>query len=94
MEKKESVGLVPETVEDVEIVKTRAQGDLVDSEVAKYASDAPVDIDELTNKRLKRLIDMRVLSVMVVTYLIQALDKGTMSVSRSLVTDEALPQGS
>ncbi|KAL8404736.1 hypothetical protein RB594_009560 [Gaeumannomyces avenae] len=79
MEKKEMVEAVPETLEDVETSKPRAQGDLVDSEVAKYASDAPIDIDESTNKRLKRMIDMRVLSVMVVTYLIQSLDKGTMS---------------
>ncbi|KAH8898130.1 major facilitator superfamily transporter [Thozetella sp. PMI_491] len=52
---------------------------LVDKEVAAYASETVVEIDEATNKRLKRMIDKRILLVMVVTYFVQALDKGTMS---------------
>ncbi|KAI5781287.1 allantoate permease [Geopyxis carbonaria] len=51
----------------------------VDAEVAKYASEGLIEIDEATNKRLKRLIDKRVLSIMIFTYFLQALDKGTMS---------------
>ncbi|KAF8534644.1 major facilitator superfamily domain-containing protein [Trichophaea hybrida] len=51
----------------------------IDSEVAKYASDARIDISPEDNKRLKRLIDKRVLSIMIFTYFLQALDKGTMS---------------
>jgi hypothetical protein len=52
---------------------------LVDPEVAKYASQRAVEIDEATNKRLKRMIDKRILAVMVGTYFLQALDKGTIS---------------
>lgn len=51
----------------------------VDDEVAKYASDKAIHIDEKTEKRLKRLIDRRVLTIMIFTYFLQALDKGTMS---------------
>lgn len=53
--------------------------DRVDGELAAYASDAVVEISEEESKRLKRMIDKRILLVMVVTYFIQALDKGTMS---------------
>jgi septin family protein len=54
--------------------------DRIDAEVAKYA-DATVEvhISEEENKRLKRMIDRRVLPVMVITYFLQSLDKGTMS---------------
>lgn len=51
----------------------------VDPELAKYAAEKAVVIDEATDKRLKKLIDKRVLSIMIVTYFLQALDKGTMS---------------
>jgi hypothetical protein len=51
----------------------------VDGEVAKYTSEARVVIDEATNKRLRKLIDRRVLAVMIFTYFLQALDKGTLS---------------
>lgn len=52
---------------------------LVDREVAKYATDTAIQIDEATNKRLRRMIDKRILVVMMFTYLIQTLDKGAMS---------------
>ncbi|THV08714.1 MFS general substrate transporter [Dendrothele bispora CBS 962.96] len=57
----------------------------IDTEVAEFfaqnGADAskPVVIDEATNKRLRRLIDKRVLTVMVVTYFAQTLDKGTIN---------------
>ncbi|KAI5294223.1 hypothetical protein KEM52_004442 [Ascosphaera acerosa] len=51
----------------------------VDKEVAKYLGDAPVEIDEETNVRLRHMIHKRVLLIMILTYLLQALDKGTMS---------------
>ncbi|KAH8682738.1 major facilitator superfamily transporter [Xylariales sp. PMI_506] len=53
--------------------------ELVDKELAQYAGEERVEIDDATNKRLKRLIDKRILLVMILTYLTQALDKGTMS---------------
>jgi len=57
--------------------------DRIDAEVAKYADATAerVHISEEENKRLKRLIDRRVLPIMIVTYFLQALDKGTMSFS-------------
>jgi hypothetical protein len=51
----------------------------MDAEVAKYATGEQIDISEADNKRLKKLIDKRVLTIMVFTYFLQALDKGTMS---------------
>ena len=70
---------VPEIVEEEDLKKGHVNYELVDKEVAKYASETIVEIDEETNKRLKRLIDKRILAVMIFTYFIQTLDKGTMS---------------
>ncbi|KAL4765324.1 putative 2-ketogluconate transporter [Aspergillus foveolatus] len=53
----------------------------VDKEIAAYAGEEVVEIDEETNKRLRRMIDKRVLVVMICTYFLQALDKGTLSFS-------------
>jgi hypothetical protein len=53
--------------------------DRVDQELAKYANAVAIEISPEENARLKRLIDRRVLPVMVFTYFLQALDKGTMS---------------
>ncbi|KAJ5933556.1 hypothetical protein N7454_005885 [Penicillium verhagenii] len=66
-------------ISDVEDLKAAQVGDRVDDEVQKYAAMGRVEIDEPTNRRLRRLIDRRVLSIMVFTYLVQALDKGTLS---------------
>ena len=70
---------VPEAVEDEGFKKGHMNYELVDKEVAQYASETIIEIDEETNKRLKRLIDKRILAVMIFTYFIQTLDKGTMS---------------
>jgi hypothetical protein len=53
----------------------------VDKEIQAYAAHGQVEINEETNKRLKKLIDRRVLVIMIITYFLQALDKGTMSFS-------------
>ena len=76
-------------MEAVHIEKTISAGDMmgkdhtdfdrVDQEVAKYASEVKVVIDAATNSRLKKLIDRRVLVIMILTYFLQALDKGTLS---------------
>lgn len=66
-------------LEDATDIKHAADNNRVDPEVAKYASAAAIEIDNETNKRLKRMIDKRVLLVMMVTYFLQALDKGTIS---------------
>jgi len=53
----------------------------VDQELAKYATAAGVEIAPAENSRLKKMIDRRVLVIMVITYFLQALDKGTLSFS-------------
>ncbi|KAK6424452.1 hypothetical protein LTR81_003130 [Elasticomyces elasticus] len=53
--------------------------DRLDSELAKYANAQGIEISEAENKRLRGLINKRVLVIMVFTYFLQALDKGTMS---------------
>jgi hypothetical protein len=50
----------------------------LDPEVARYVDSEEV-ISEDEDKRLRRLIDKRMLLVMVVTYFLQTLDKGTLS---------------
>lgn len=66
-------------VAQLELVKEHMNYELVDKEVAQYANEVIIEIDDETNKRLKKMIDKRILTVMIVTYLIQALDKGTLS---------------
>ncbi|KAM5350747.1 hypothetical protein ACJ41O_007252 [Fusarium nematophilum] len=61
--------------------KNQANFDLIDNEVAQYVAETRVEIDEATNKRLKKMIDKRILVVMVVTYFTQSLDRGTMSMA-------------
>lgn len=51
----------------------------VDREIAEYTARGEVEIDDATSRRLRRMIDSRVLVIMICTYFLQALDKGTMS---------------
>lgn len=53
----------------------------IDREVQEYALRGQTEVDEATSRRLRRMIDRRVLVIMVLTYFLQALDKGTMSFS-------------
>lgn len=50
----------------------------LDKEVQEYSQTA-IEVDEPTSRRLRTLIDRRVLVIMIITYFLQALDKGTMS---------------
>jgi hypothetical protein len=63
----------------------------IDQEVAQYASETEIYISEEENKRLKRLIDRRVLPIMVFTYFLQALDKGTMSMTSIMGIRDDIP---
>lgn len=63
----------------------------IDDELAKYANAVAIDISFEENKRLKRMIDKRVLPVMVFTYFLQALDKGTMSFASIMDLREDIP---
>ncbi|KAM5344249.1 hypothetical protein ACJ41O_012786 [Fusarium nematophilum] len=51
----------------------------IDSEVAKYAGGEAIHISPEENIRLRKMIDKRVLLVMITTYFLQAIDKGTLS---------------
>ncbi|OJJ33604.1 hypothetical protein ASPWEDRAFT_87366, partial [Aspergillus wentii DTO 134E9] len=53
----------------------------VDQEVQEYATRGRVEVDDATSRRLRRMIDRRVLVIMIFTYFLQALDKGTLSFS-------------
>jgi hypothetical protein len=55
--------------------------DRVDKEVAAYSNDVAVYISEEENIRLRKLVDRKVLVIMIVTYFLQAIDKGTLSFS-------------
>ncbi|KAG2174789.1 hypothetical protein INT43_005851 [Umbelopsis isabellina] len=71
-------------LEEVFSIDTKRSGmnyDRVDPEIAKYASEKIVAVDKETNRRLKRLIDRRILVIIVFTYFLQALDKGTLAFS-------------
>jgi len=63
----------------------------IDKEVAKYAGSQEVHISEEENKRLKRMIDRRVLPIMVITYFLQSLDKGTMSATSIMGIRDDIP---
>lgn len=66
-----------EDVDDDEKVQTRV--DLVDKDIQKYMASEAIYIDDETSKSLRRKIDKRVLPIMIITYFLQALDKGTIS---------------
>ncbi|UNI16975.1 hypothetical protein JDV02_003357 [Purpureocillium takamizusanense] len=51
----------------------------VDKELAKYVASSRIEISPEKNDELRRKIDKRVLAVMIATYFLQAIDKGTMS---------------
>ncbi|KAM0544704.1 hypothetical protein ACHAPJ_011691 [Fusarium lateritium] len=57
----------------------QARYDKIDKEVAKYAGSEAVFISPEESTRLRRMIDKRVLVVMITTYFLQAIDKGTLS---------------
>ncbi|KAI5456458.1 major facilitator superfamily domain-containing protein [Mariannaea sp. PMI_226] len=62
-----------------ELSKPAHHSERVDKELAAYASDVRIEISEERNNELRRKIDRRVLVVMILTYFLQAIDKGTLS---------------
>lgn len=53
--------------------------DRVDKELAQYINNEAMEVSDAENSRLRRMIDKRVLVIMITTYFIQAIDKGTLS---------------
>ncbi|CAK7246340.1 MAG: hypothetical protein STHCBS139747_007967 [Sporothrix thermara] len=51
----------------------------IDKELVQYVSDVRVHITPEKNRQLRRMIDKRVLVIMIATYFLQAIDKGTLS---------------
>lgn len=51
----------------------------IDKELAKYVADERVDVTQERSNELRKKIDRRVLVVMISTYFLQAIDKGTIS---------------
>ncbi|KAF2135722.1 uncharacterized protein K452DRAFT_260245 [Aplosporella prunicola CBS 121167] len=64
---------------DADLKKEHLNYDRIDKELAQYANAERIEISPEENRRLKLAIDKRVLPIMVFTYFLQALDKGTMS---------------
>lgn len=67
------------SADEVEFAKDHQNFEAVDKELAQYVSDARIEISPEKNAELRRKIDKRVLSVMIITYFLQAIDKGTLS---------------
>ncbi|WWD20485.1 hypothetical protein CI109_104961 [Kwoniella shandongensis] len=65
-------------IEDVELNKKDLVEQVEDNEAAPYI-DHTIVIDEAENKRLKRMIDLRILPLLCLAYFAQAMDKGATS---------------
>lgn len=89
---KKDINQVERVMSEAETKGEHVNYDRIDDEVAKYANaTGDIVITEEENKRLKRLIDRRVLPIMVFTYFLQALDKGTMSFTSIMGIREDIP---
>lgn len=71
--------LSADEVEDVLAKADHQDYGKMDKELAQYVSDARIKISPEKNQELRRKIDRRVLVVMICTYFLQAIDKGTLS---------------
>ena len=72
----------PSSIDEIEEARKdhgHADYGKIDKELAKYAAGARIEISPEESTRLRKLIDKRVLLVMILTYFIQAVDKGTIS---------------
>ena len=98
-EEPQSISQIERVMSEDGTKKDHLDFERVDKEIAKYADPSHiVHITPEENRRLKRLIDKRVLSVMIFTYFLQALDKGTMSFTSIMgilddnsITDKQFP---
>lgn len=73
-----------------ELNKDHIDYNRIDKELAQYASATKVEITAEEDTRLRKLIDRRVLAIMVCTYFLQALDKGTLSFAAIMGIQEDL----
>ncbi|KAK4119576.1 MFS general substrate transporter [Parathielavia appendiculata] len=68
-----------ERAQTPDLVKSGQRYDRMDKELAQYVAEGRIHISEEENTRLRRLVDKRILAIMVTTYFLQAIDKGTLS---------------
>ncbi|KAJ8113977.1 hypothetical protein OPT61_g4035 [Boeremia exigua] len=59
--------------------KHALHNEAVDRQTAQYTAGAPIEIDAATNKRLFWKINRRILTIQLITYFCQSLDKGTLN---------------
>jgi len=78
---KESIAEIERTVSVGMEKKDMQNYDKVDKELAKYVAEARVHITGEKSNELLKLIDRRVLVIMITTYFLQAIDKGTLTFS-------------
>ncbi|ERT02742.1 uncharacterized protein SPSK_00512 [Sporothrix schenckii 1099-18] len=79
-EPEQSLGVEPVVSRDVHDVKMLDMNvDAIDKELSQYVSDVRVHISPEKNRELRRKIDRRVLVIMICTYFLQTIDKGTLS---------------
>lgn len=68
-----------ERAQSPELLKSGQNYNKMDKELAQYVAAGRIEISPEEDTRLRRLIDKRILVVMITTYFLQAIDKGTMS---------------
>ncbi|RYP02468.1 hypothetical protein DL764_005795 [Monosporascus ibericus] len=78
-EKEHARPLSVDDAEEAQKADGRINYNKMDKELAKYAGDIRIEFTPEENSRLRKLIDKRVLVVMILTYFLQAIDKGTLS---------------
>ncbi|EEY16135.1 allantoate permease [Verticillium alfalfae VaMs.102] len=72
----------PETQSvDIDTKQANTRYGEIDRELANYVNAERIEISPERSDELRRMIDKRVLIVMILTYFLQAIDKGTMSFS-------------
>ena len=84
------IGHVERVLSREEDLKDHMDLNRVDAEVAKYTSNVREIISEEESARLLKLIDRRVLVIMILTYFLQAIDKGTLSFASIMGLQEDL----
>ncbi|KAM0323693.1 hypothetical protein ACHAQA_008628 [Verticillium albo-atrum] len=78
--KRDSINDDPETRSvDIDTKQANTRYGQIDRELANYVNAERIEISPERSNELRRMIDKRVLIVMILTYFLQAIDKGTLS---------------
>lgn len=79
LDKKTSLVDDPETRSVEDGKQDQQQYGKIDKELAKYVAQNRIHISKERSDQLRKKIDRRVLVIMILTYFLQAIDKGTLS---------------